>query len=169
MFDGEAMTQYHNLKPGRYINLIVGDNGQGISQEDIDCIFDLYFTTKEVGRGTGMGLAVVHGIVKEHNGLITVESELGKGTTFSIFFPVVEEEAVVETETDETLPTGNERILFIRLSLGCINNKNPGPSMIPHCGGGPGFQCNNIHPRFFSYNLPWQPVTANKQFSDVRI
>ena len=66
-----------------------------------------------MGKGTGMGLAVVHGIVKGHNGLITVESELGKGTTFGIFFPVVEKEAVVEAETDEKLPTGSERILII--------------------------------------------------------
>ena len=60
-----------------------------------------------------MGLAVVHGIVKGHNGFISVKSELGKGTTFNIFFPAVEEDAVVETENDEKLPTGNERILFI--------------------------------------------------------
>ncbi len=60
-----------------------------------------------------MGLAVVHGIVKGHNGLITVESKLGKGTTFNIFFPVVEKKAVIETKTDDKLPTGEERILFI--------------------------------------------------------
>jgi CheY-like chemotaxis protein len=59
------------------------------------------------------GLAVVHGIVKGHNGLITAESELGKGTIFNIFFPVVEKEAVLETKTDDKLPTGEERVLFI--------------------------------------------------------
>jgi PAS domain S-box-containing protein len=108
-----ATAQYHNLNPGRYVNLIVSDTGHGIPKEEIDRIFDPYFTTKEVGKGTGMGLAVVHGIVKGHNGLITVESELEKGTTFSMFFPVVEKEAVVETESDEDLPAGNERILFV--------------------------------------------------------
>jgi CheY-like chemotaxis protein len=60
-----------------------------------------------------MGLAVVHGIVKGHNGLITVQSEIGKGTTFSMVFPAVEEQAVSEPETGKELPTGDERILFI--------------------------------------------------------
>jgi CheY-like chemotaxis protein len=111
--DKDAVAQRPELQPGRYVSLTVSDTGHGISQEEIDRIFDPYYTTKEVGRGTGMGLAVVHGVVKEHNALITVESEPGKGTTFSIFFPVVSKDAVAETETDEKLPTGNERILFI--------------------------------------------------------
>jgi PAS domain S-box-containing protein len=111
--DEMTAAKHPELDPGRYVNLIVSDTGQGISQEKIDRIFDPYFTTKEVNKGTGLGLAVVHGIVKEHNGLITVKSEPGKGTIFSIFFPVIEEEAVVETETDENLPAGEERILFV--------------------------------------------------------
>ena len=111
--DKDAAAQRPVLQPGRYISLTVSDTGHGISQEEIDRIFDPYYTTKEIGRGTGMGLAVVHGIVKEHKGLIAVESELGKGTMFSILFPVVEKEAVVEIEPDETFPTGNENILFI--------------------------------------------------------
>ena len=112
-FDQITATQYPELKPGRYVNLTISDTGLGIPNEKIDRIFDPYFTTKDVGKGTGLGLAVVHGIVKGHNGLITVESKLGEGTTFSIFFPVVGKEAAVETETDEILPTGSERILFI--------------------------------------------------------
>jgi PAS domain S-box-containing protein len=111
--DEDTAAQYTDLNPGRYVNLVVSDTGHGISREEIDRIFDPYFTTKELGKGTGMGLAVVHGIVKGHNGLITVESELGKGTTFSIFFPAVEKEAMAETETGEKLPTGSERILFV--------------------------------------------------------
>ena len=112
-FDDDTSSQYPDLTPGRYVNLTISDTGHGISKEDIDRIFDPYFTTKETGKGTGMGLAVVHGIVKDHKGIITVDSELGKGTTFSIFFPTIEKEAVVETQTDEKLPTGNERILFV--------------------------------------------------------
>jgi PAS domain S-box-containing protein len=111
--DKNATGQYPDLNPGRYVNLTVSDTGHGISKEDIDRIFDPYFTTKDVGKGTGMGLAVVHSIVKEHNGVMTVKSELGKGTTFNIFFPAVEKEAVIETKTDEKLPMGNEKILFI--------------------------------------------------------
>jgi len=111
--DEDTSSQYPDLNPGRYVNLAVRDTGHGISQEEIDRIFDPYFTTKEIGKGTGMGLAVVHGIVKDHDGTIIVESEPGKGTTFNIFFPVVEAAAVVEIETEEKLPAGDERILFI--------------------------------------------------------
>ncbi|MBW1958293.1 MAG: cache domain-containing protein [Deltaproteobacteria bacterium] len=111
--DEDTAAQHADVTPGRYVNLIVSDTGHGISQEEIDRIFDPYFTTKELGKGTGMGLAVVHGIVKGHNGLITVQSEIGKGTTFSIVFPAVEKQAVSEPETGEELPTGDERILFI--------------------------------------------------------
>jgi PAS domain S-box-containing protein len=111
--DEKRAAQYPDLTPGRYVNLKISDTGQGISVEEMDRIFDPYFTTKEVGKGTGMGLSVVHGIVKSHEGAISVESEYGQGTTFSLFFPVVEEQAVIETETVEELPTGNERILFV--------------------------------------------------------
>jgi CheY-like chemotaxis protein/anti-sigma regulatory factor (Ser/Thr protein kinase) len=111
--DENATAKYPDLNPGRYLNLTVSDTGHGISKEGIDRIFDPYYTTKDVEKGTGMGLAVVHGIVKEHNGIITVKSKPGKGTTFSIFFPSVEQDVVMEPEPAEKLPMGNEKILFI--------------------------------------------------------
>jgi CheY-like chemotaxis protein len=84
-----------------------------MDSETLEHIFDPYFTTKEVGEGTGLGLSVVHGIVTTHNGVITVESEPGKGTTFHVYFPVIEKDAETQEEDQGPLPTGNERILFV--------------------------------------------------------
>ncbi|MGA8178658.1 MAG: response regulator, partial [Desulfobacterales bacterium] len=111
--DEDTQTRYSNLAPGRYVNLVVSDTGHGIPSREIDRIYDPYFTTKEVGKGAGMGLAVVHGIVMNHNGAIFVDSEPGKGTTFNLFFPSTEEEPISEISIDEAFPKGKERILFI--------------------------------------------------------
>jgi CheY-like chemotaxis protein len=111
--DEDTTAQYPNLNPGRYVNLTVSDTGHGMSPEEIDRIFDPYFTTKGIDKGSGMGLAVVHGIVMNHDGVIFVDSELGKGTTFNIFFPITERKPISEIQMDEDLPTGKERILFI--------------------------------------------------------
>ena len=81
--------------------------------ETLEHIFDPYFTTKEVGEGTGLGLSVVHGIVNTHNGVITVESAPGKGTTFHVYFPIIEKEEKIQEEDEGPLPTGNERILLV--------------------------------------------------------
>jgi len=109
----EDQASYGNLAPGKYVKLTVTDNGHGIDSQIIDRIFDPYFTTKEPGKGTGMGLAMVHGIVKNHGGNISVESEAGKGTAFEILFPVIEAE-VVDISTPKTVsPRGKERILFV--------------------------------------------------------
>jgi CheY-like chemotaxis protein len=79
----------------------------------MDRIFDPYFTTKAQDKGTGMGLAVVHGIVKGHGGSIHVESTAGKGSRFDIFFPIMERQTVSETEALKALPTGSECILLV--------------------------------------------------------
>ena len=96
------------------MQLTVSDTGNGIAQEDLTRIFDPFFTTKGIGEGTGLGLAVVHGIVKSHHGSITVESELHKGTKFSILLPVAATEPKsVFTKKDETIPGGTEHILMV--------------------------------------------------------
>jgi two-component system, cell cycle sensor histidine kinase and response regulator CckA len=102
-----------SLKPGSYVRLCVNDTGTGIDQRHLDKIFDPYFTTKEVGKGSGMGLAVVVGIVKSHDGIITVDSKLGEGTTFIVYFPRIEEQSKEEVEVTAPLPVGNEKILVV--------------------------------------------------------
>jgi len=103
---------YEN-KPGRYTKLSVQDTGCGISAEAIDKIFDLFYTTKGVDEGTGIGLSTLQGIVKQHEGIIKVNSVLGAGTTFELYFPIIERRAKKRTETIQNLPRGNEKILFI--------------------------------------------------------
>jgi len=101
------------IPPGLYMRLTVRDTGVGIPVEIRDKIFDPFFTTKKLGEGTGLGLSVVHGIVKQHDGHITVESELGKGSTFTVYLPKFEEMRPADEALDETIPTGNERVLFV--------------------------------------------------------
>jgi two-component system, cell cycle sensor histidine kinase and response regulator CckA len=102
-----------DLKPGKYLKLSVKDTGTGMSSDTLQRIFDPYFTTKEVGKGTGLGLAVVHGIVKRHGGEILVKSELGKGTVFEVLIPVVESKLKRDTSGSQVLPKGSERILLV--------------------------------------------------------
>jgi PAS domain S-box-containing protein len=109
----ESAIPSPELDPGVYVKLTVRDTGHGISPESLDRIFDPYFTTKAVGKGTGMGLAVAHASVKNHGGVITVASKIDEGTTFQVFFPVYDIEVETDIETDEKLPKGNERILLV--------------------------------------------------------
>jgi len=101
------------LSPGPHIRLKVRDTGKGIPPKILARIFDPYYTTKEVGKGTGMGLSVVHGIVKSHGGGILVESTLGEGTVFEIYFPALEEMSEKEKEPEGEIKGGSERILFV--------------------------------------------------------
>lgn len=101
------------LAPGPYLELTVSDTGHGFSESIIERIFDPYFTTKGKGEGTGLGLAVVHGIVKSHGGEITVKSESGKGTTFRVYLPVIDNGTEPVNDNQTPIPGGNERILFV--------------------------------------------------------
>ena len=101
------------LKAGPYILLSVSDTGYGMGQTTLERIFDPYFTTKEKERGTGLGLAVVHGIVDNHKGIIKVYSELNKGTTFHVYFPRIKGHVAEKIETLKPAPGGNESILYV--------------------------------------------------------
>jgi CheY-like chemotaxis protein len=102
------------LKPGQYAMLSVSDNGVGIPRNVINNIFEPYFTTKEKGKGTGLGLAVVHGIVREHKGDMKVYSEEGKGTTFNVYIPLMKQSTeIVANDSISVLPTGTESLLLV--------------------------------------------------------
>jgi signal transduction histidine kinase/ActR/RegA family two-component response regulator len=109
----EDLVSVPHVQPGNFVHLSVKDSGEGITPEIQEKIFDPYFTTKKTGKGTGMGLAIVHGIVKSCGGYITCRSRIGEGTVFDIFLPSIEEHAVPETRPFELIPVGTERILFI--------------------------------------------------------
>ncbi len=103
------------LSPGPFIALTVTDNGCGMEEELIDRIFDPYFTTKEISRGTGLGLAVIHGIVQDSKGFIQVKSTVGIGSSFTIYLPAIEEETAVIDESiqQDTSTGGKEHILVV--------------------------------------------------------
>ena len=110
---GNFIEQHPYLFPGAYVKLTVTDSGHGMEKAILDRIFDPFFTTKDRGEGTGMGLAVVLGIVKSHGGTITVDSEPEKGSTFNVFLPIIMQEVDHDIRSKEPVPTGTERILFI--------------------------------------------------------
>jgi len=111
----EDLADQAHMQPGDYLQLLISDTGVGIAPEIRERIFDPYFTTKEVGKGTGMGLATVHGIVRSYGGAVTCRSQPGEGTTFQVLLPCCQEvEAVVENKPVLPVsPCGKEEILFV--------------------------------------------------------
>jgi CheY-like chemotaxis protein len=101
------------LQPGEYVRLRVADNGHGMDTETMSRIFDPYFTTKKQSEGTGLGLAVVRGIVTSHGGAIQVESELGKGSNFQVYLPRLSSPKIQAEAARELHWPGNERVLLV--------------------------------------------------------
>lgn len=110
----EEKRRFPSLVIGRYLELSVRDTGHGISGDHLERIFEPYYTTKSKGEGTGLGLAVVHGIIRDHGGEIKVYSEIGKGTVFHLYLPLAESRTEETGDTAEpSLTGGKERILII--------------------------------------------------------
>ncbi len=130
--DDGAIPLLPDLEPGPYICLKVSDTGSGIPADIMDQIFDPFFTTKTESKGTGLGLAVVHGIVKSHNGAVKVYSEPGKGTTFNVFLPSVNRDDDTIPEVPEhDLLLGRETILFVDDETALVDI---GQDMLGHLG-----------------------------------
>jgi signal transduction histidine kinase/CheY-like chemotaxis protein len=107
------LVHHPDIQSGPFVCLSVKDNGAGIPPELINKIFDPYFTTKEMGKGTGMGLSIVLGLIASYDGFVTCESDVGKGSTFRVYFPAHDELSPSENLEEIFIPRGKERILFV--------------------------------------------------------
>lgn len=112
----EAFSERHEVAPGPYVRIVVQDTGTGMDEKTMGRIFEPFFTTKEVGRGTGLGLASAYGIVKNHGGVILVHSVLGKGSTFTVYFPAMRDPEIappLEERGPGRLHHGSGTILLV--------------------------------------------------------
>ena len=109
----EAFCGSYKRPPGRYVHLSLTDTGQGMDEATLARIFEPFFTTKDVGQGTGLGLATVYAIIKQHQGIIRVDSQPGQGTTFHIFLPVSPKAVVAEPSRDEAILRGSGTVLLV--------------------------------------------------------
>jgi len=115
VLDEHFAAMHIQAKPGRYVEIIVTDTGAGVPPENLDKIYEPFFTTKELNKGTGLGLSTVMAIVKSHNGLINVYSELGRGTVFHVYFPAMEMSTETRQEQVEvaSLPRGHSETVLL--------------------------------------------------------
>ena len=109
----ENYVKPFSVEPGKYVKISVTDTGVGMDKATQERIFEPFFTTKEIGRGTGLGLASAYGIIKNHSGFINVYSEKGLGTTFNIYLPASEKEAIEEEKPAGDTLRGTETVLFV--------------------------------------------------------
>ncbi len=150
--DDAFIRNHPGLKPGKHLLLKVSDTGSGIPPENLDKIFEPFFTTKPQGEGTGLGLSVVHGIVRSFGGAITLSSKVGEGTTFNVFLPVVngirrEEDAARRSD----MPRGSEKILLVDDEIPVLNTmktilKNLGYSVTAFSSGAKALDAFNKKP-----------------------
>ncbi len=127
---GDAEVASH-MAPGRYFKLEVSDTGHGMPPDVMARIFEPYFTTKKLGEGTGLGLSVVHGIVKGLGGDVTVTSAPGKGSTFTVYLPITKTPAAESSETEEPLPSGSGKVLLVDDEEQLVSM---GTAMLEHLG-----------------------------------
>lgn len=122
-FDEEYCSRYPGFNPGAYVLLMVSDNGCGMNKDTLDKLFEPFFTTKSPGKGTGLGLATVYGIVKQNNGFINVYSEPDKGSTFKIYLPRYVHPSGKQTkeQLQPIVPRGNETILLVEDEMAILN------------------------------------------------
>jgi two-component system, cell cycle sensor histidine kinase and response regulator CckA len=112
--DKSDLGNHPEAVPGDYVLIAIGDNGCGMAKEVLDHIFEPFFTTKDKGKGTGLGMSMVYGIIKQNNGFITVNSEVGTGSIFRVFLPLVlTDVAAIEKPAVSEFPIGSETILLV--------------------------------------------------------
>ena len=111
--DDDFVRQHPGMKEGAYVVVKVSDTGIGMSEEIREKVFDPFFTTKEVGKGTGLGLSMTYGIIKQHNGIIEVDTEVGRGTTISIFLPLAKRVVENQDRTTDAVARGNAETILV--------------------------------------------------------